>query len=228
MLATVLLLGATGCTTDDAAPVASPVSTTPVRTAPPAASSPTPAPDEVEIPVDHDAGYADAVATFGLDRVRGALADDARIARIALADCVRWRSGTVDPQLTALVSPALLARVQEELGRPAGTVPSLLSNLPTDDGNGNDEAAAVRTGCDDTAPLRYDLGVHPIRVSVDRAGGSPQLVLDGEFAMNVTFGRTAVAADQRWTFSSTPVPSGWQLTDAETDGNVNWAPAMSY
>jgi len=222
VLATVLLLGLTGCTSDGAAPQAA--ATTPAWTAPPAPSTPTPPPEEAEIPVLQDAGYADAVATFGADRVRGALADDARIARIALADCVRWRTGTLDPQLTALLSPALLARVQQELDRPPGTVPSLLSRLPEDDGNGTNEAAAVVAGCDGSAPLTTSSYPEP-KVSVDRSGAQPRLVLDASLSLIVAFGETRVGAGQDWTFTSAPTSAGWQLTDAATSAQVDWFPA---
>ncbi|WP_299958802.1 hypothetical protein [uncultured Modestobacter sp.] len=149
--------GLTGCTAGAAERVAVSSSAPPAAPTPvPAPSEPTPSPDERPIPVQQDAGYADAVATFGEERVRALLLDDARIARIALADCLRWTTGELHPELTALVSPELLDRVQQELDRPDdGPPPSLLSDLPEDDGNGNDEAAAVVDGCDDSAPLRY-------------------------------------------------------------------------
>ena len=102
-----------------------------------------------------DDGYADAVATFGgAGQVYAAVAADARIARIALADCHRWTTGELHPDLGALVTPSFLTEVEEELGRPPGAVPSLLSHLPEDDGNGHASATDVRGGCDDTAPLR--------------------------------------------------------------------------
>lgn len=215
-------VGLTACTADAAPPQATPRATSEV-VAPQAPTTPTPPPDEVEIPVVHDAGHADAVATFGGDRVRSALADDARIARIALADCGRWRTGTVDPELTALVDPTLLARAQAELDRPPGMVPSLLSALPTDDGNGTDEAAAVVQGCAG-GPLQTGPGPAPT-LRVDRGTGAPRLVLDAGFWLVVAFGDTRVGAGQDWTFTSTPTAAGWQLTDAAAEAQVDWFPA---
>jgi hypothetical protein len=192
----------------------------------PALSAPTAAPAEVDIPVEHDAGYAEAAAVFGEERIRLALLDDARIARLALADCRRWRTGEVDPDLATLVSPELLARALGELKRPSGQPPSLLSNLPADDGNGHNEAAAVRKGCDGSSPMKYETGLFEPAVTVDRTGTHPRLRVVASFAMNVRFGDEVVGAAQDWTFTSTPTVSGWQLTDAVTEANVNWFPGL--
>ena len=181
-----------------------------------------PVPDVGEVPVEHDAGYADAVAAFGIDQVRSAAEADARIAHIALADCVRWQTGVVDPRLTDLLTPSLLARVTEELDRPAGTVPTLLSHLPSDDGNGNDEAAAAMDGCDASAPLRY--GPMPLTVAVDRSGAQPRLVLTGSFVVDLAFGELRVQAGQDWVFTSQQTGGRWLLADVATSAHVNWAP----
>jgi hypothetical protein len=179
-------------------------------------------PDVGTVPIEHDTGYADAVATFGVDAVEAAATADARVAHIALADCVRWRTGDVDPRLTGLLTPDLLARVTAELDLPAGTVPSLLSHLPSDDGNGNDEAAAVVQGCDASAPLRY--GPWPVTVAVDRAAAQPRLVLTGSFVVDLAFGETRVQAGQDWVFTSEQAPDGWRLADVAASALVNWAP----
>ena len=50
-------------------------------------------------------------------RGRAAVTAVERIARIALADCRRWTTGEVDPELAALVTPELLTRALEELDR---------------------------------------------------------------------------------------------------------------
>jgi hypothetical protein len=189
----------------------------------PATTTPTlPVPDVGVVPIQHDAGYADAMAVFGLDQVLSAAEADARIARIALADCVRWETGAVDPRLTDLLTPSLLARVTEELDQPSGTVTSLLSHLPSDDGNGNDEAAAVVHGCDGSAPLRY--GPMPVTVSVDRTGEQPGLVLTGSFVVDLAFGDLRVQAGQDWVFTSERTPGGWRLADVTARAHVNWAP----
>jgi hypothetical protein len=177
------------------------------------------------VPVARDDGYADAVATFGEVQVQQAVADHARIARIALADCHRWTTGELHPDLATLVAPALLDRVEEELRRPPGTVPSLLAHLPDDDGNGHDLAAAVRAGCDDSASLRYDTGPGPNAVHVDRSGDQPRLVQVASYSMDVTFGDTLVGAAQDWVLTSTATATGWQLTDVEAGAHVNWHPA---
>jgi hypothetical protein len=226
--AALLALAAAGlpaCTAEDpgrAAPVAGPSTAPPP--APQALPTPSPAPEE-SAPVARDAGHADAVATFGAAAVQEAVDAHARIARIALADCHRWRTGELDPELPALLAPALLERVEEELQWPPGHPPSLLSHLPDDDGNGHDLAAAVRGGCEGGAPLRYDLGPQPNAVHVDRTGGPPRLVQVASYATTVTFGDTVVGAAQDWVLTSTPTATGWQLTDAEVSGNVNWHPA---
>jgi hypothetical protein len=181
-----------------------------------------PMPSVGEVPVEHDAGYADAVATFGSDQVVAAMIADARIAHIALADCVRWRTGVVDPRLTELLTPSLLTRVTAEMDRPEGTVTSLLSHLPSDDGNGNDEAAAVVDGCDDSAPLRYGPG--PVTVAVDRSGSSPRLELTGSYVIDIAFGELRVQAGQDWVFTSEQTDAGWRLTDVAAAAHVNWAP----
>ena len=128
----------------------------------------------------------------------------------------------MDPRLTDLVTPSLLARVTEELDRPAGTVPSLLSHLPSDDGNGNDEAAAVVDGCDASAPLRY--GPMPLSVAVDRTGAEPRLVLTGSFVVDLAFGELRVQAGQDWVFTSEQAAGRWLLADVATSAQVNWAP----
>ncbi len=45
--------------------------------------------------------------------------------------------------------------------------------------------------------------------------------------MEVAFGDTVVGAGQDWVFTSVPTATGWQLTDAEVGGQVNWFPATS-
>lgn len=230
-LALMLALTA-GCTgSDDAPRTVSPRTSTPTSapapapTTVPALSAPTAAPNEVDIPVEHDADYGEAAAVFGEERIRLALLDDARIARLALADCRRWRTGEVDPELATLVSPELLDRALGEL-RPAGQPLSLLSNLPADDGNGHNLAAAVRKGCDGSSPMKYETGLFEPAVTVDRTGTQPRLRVVASFAMNVRFGDEVVGAAQDWTFTSTPTVSGWQLTDAATTTNVNWFPGL--
>ena len=187
-----------------------------------------PLPAVGEVPVEHDAGYTDAVTAFGADELAAALAADAQIAHLALADCWRWTSGDVDPRLAALVAPELLARALDELARSkeygGSPVPSLLSHLPQDDGNGNNEAAAVAGGCDDSAPLRF--GPWPTKVAVDRTAAEPRLVLTGSFVLHVRLGSTRVQAGQDWEFTSVRAPDCWRLTDAVSSGNVNWAPPL--
>jgi hypothetical protein len=213
--------GLTACTadpatTDTAAPAPSTV---------PAAPGPQ---DEVgDVPVVPGGEYDRALAEFGADQVAAATTNAARVARLALADCHRWTTGQVDPRMTALVTPDVLAAALEQLERTpsygAGPVPSLLSHLPEDDGNGHDLASDVRAGCEGDGPLRYDLG--PLRVSV--AGGDrPGLVVAGEFAMNVRIGGSVVSAGQDWVFTMEPGPDLWRLADVEpVMANVNWAPA---
>ena len=126
------------------------------------------------------------------------------------------------------MTPSFLAEVEEELDRPPGTVPSLLSHLPEDDGNGHALATDVRAGCDDSAPLRISSGMRDdgqrvLGVAVDRTGAEPALAVTGSFVMEVTLGDSEVSAGQDWVFTSVPTAVGWQLTDAESNGNVNWA-----
>ncbi|SFP91363.1 hypothetical protein SAMN05660464_0135 [Geodermatophilus dictyosporus] len=228
MVSVLAIAALPGCTADDAAGRAAPgsVPATSTSAPPPSAMAPPPAPAPTEpVPVARDAGYADAVASFGEAQVQQAVTDHARIARIALADCHRWTTGRTDPALTGLLDPALLNRVEEELRRPPGSVPSLLSHLPDDDGNGHDLAAAVRTGCDGSGPLRYDTGGVPNAVHVDRSDGGPRLVQVASYAVTVTFGGTVVGAGQDWVLTSTPTASGWRLTDAAATAQVNWFPA---
>jgi hypothetical protein len=228
-----LLVLTTGCTDSNQTPQAASPTTPTSASAPTAAPTtsslpnfPTAAPNEAEVPVEHDADYSEAAALFGEEAIRAALLDDARIARLALADCRRWRTGQVDPELAALVSPELLARALEELDRQGGPPPSLLSDLPTDDGNGHDEAAAVGKGCDGSSPLKYETSHRLATVTVDRSGDQTRLRVVASFAINVRFGDEVVGAAQDWTFTSTPTASGWQLTDAATKANVNWFPGL--
>ena len=226
MLAVLVVAGSSGCTSQDDAVQTAPSSVPPSPSHPsPPAPSTSPVPQGA-IPVSRDDGYADAVSTFGEAQVQQAVTDHARIARIALADCRRWTTGEMNPELMTLLSPELRNRVEQELRRPPGQPPSLLSNLPDDDGNGHDLAAAARTGCNDSAPMRYDTGIQPNAVHVDRSHAEAQLVQVASYAMNVTFGDTVVGAAQDWVFTSTPTATGWQLTDAETSANVNWFPGL--
>jgi hypothetical protein len=181
-----------------------------------------------DVPVVRGGGYDRAVAEFGADQVAAATTNAARVARIALADCHRWTTGQVDPRLTALVTPELLVAALEELERTpsygGGPVPSLLSHLPEDDGNGHDLASDARGGCAVAGPLRYHLG--PLHVS-SAGGDRPGLVVSGEFAVNVRLGATVVSAGQDWVFTLEPDGDQWRLADVETVmANVNWAPAM--
>ncbi|WP_138757418.1 hypothetical protein [Modestobacter altitudinis] len=231
---TALLLALTvGCTaSEDTSEAASPTTPSPASsptaapTTAPAVSAPTAAPDEADVPVERDADYTEAASVFGDEGIRLALLDDARIARLALADCRRWRTGQVDPELAALVSPQLLDRALEELDGPTGSPPSLLSDLPTHDGNGHNEAAAVRKGCDGSSPLHYETSHRQAAVTVDRTGTRPRLRMVATCAMNVRFGDEVVGAAQDWTFTSTPTASGWLLTDAATTADVNWFPGL--
>ena len=178
--------------------------------------------DVGEVPVARDAGYDRAVEEFGADEVAAAATRAALVARIALADCVRWRTGALDPRLAELLTPSLSTRVTEELDRPAGTVTSLLSHLPRDDGNGHRLAADVALGCDGSAPLRYPSG--PVAVAVSTTGGASRLVLTGSFVMDVAFGATRVQAGQDWVFTSERSGDGWRLADAAAVAHVSWAP----
>ncbi len=241
VLVALAVAGLPGCTADEgiggdepAIPSAA-TSTTPPG--PPAEPTTTPVTEPLTepvtepltepVPVARDAGYADAVGTFGEAQVQQAVADHARIAGIALADCHRWRTGELDSALPALLAPALLDRIEEELRRPPGYPPSLLSDLPADDGNGHDLAAAVGAGCDDSAPLHYDVGLAPNAVHVDRDGAEPRLVQVAGYAVEVAFGDTVVGAGQDWVLTSTPTATGWQLTDAEAGAPVTWFPVAS-
>jgi hypothetical protein len=135
----------------------------------------------------------------------------------------------VHPDLDTLLAPAFLATVERELELPPGNFGSLLNDLPEDDGNGHDLAAAARRGCDDSAPLRvsgsfvndYQDG---LVVRVDRRFAEPALTVAGNIGMNVTLGSTQVSASQDWTFTSARTTQGWQLVSAVADAAVNWAP----
>lgn len=164
-----------------------------------------PQPGEVILPVLEDDGHANAVATFGgAGQVYAAVAADARIARIALADCHRWTTGDLHPDLTMPVTPSFLAEVEEALDRtPGAVVPSLVSHLPEDDGNGHALATDVRGGRDDTAPLRVSdnrlgHGGRVLNVHVDRTGAVPALVVTGSSVLEVTLGDSEVSAGQHW------------------------------
>ena len=215
-----------GCTSPDATVRTAP-SSLPSSPASPSTASRTPVPVPAgSVPVARDGGYADAVATFGEAQVQQAVADHARIARIALADCWRWTTGEMHPELTSLLSPALRGPVEQELQLPPGVPPSLLSDPPEDDGNGHDLAAAARSGCDDSAPMRYGSGSGPNAVHVDHSPDGAGLVQVASYAMDVTFGDTVVGAAQDWVFTSTPTAAGWRLTDAEARAHLNWFPAL--
>jgi hypothetical protein len=127
------------------------------------------------------------------------------------------------------VTPELLARALDELDRAgeyagSGPVPSLLSHLPTDDGNGNDQAALVRDGCDASAPLRFPHG--PLDVRVARGREVPGLSVSCACVTTVTFGTTPIGAAQDWRFTMEPGPDGWRLADVDrVVANVNWHPA---
>jgi hypothetical protein len=210
----------TGCTTEDHAPPAAGGSTAATDSARP--------PEEVgEVPLAPGGDYQAAADVFGADQVTAAVEGTALVAHIALADCHRWTTGEVDPRLHALVTSELMARSLDELdqSRKYGglPVPSLLSHLPDDDGNGNDETSAVGGGCDDSAPLRFPNG--PVRVQVHRGGDHPLLEVTGEYVTEVTFGSTRVGAGQDWTFLSEPTADGWLVMDADVVANVNWFPA---
>lgn len=193
--------------------------------------APTGPPVDDELPVVRDAGYDEAVGVFGADQVRAAVAADARIAHIALADCYRWTHGVVHPDLQTLLAPAFLATVERELELPAGNFGSLLNDLPEDDGNGHELAAAARHGCDDSAPLRVSGSyvndyADGLVVRVDRDSAEPALTVAGHIGMNVTLGGAQVSASQDWTFSSVRTAQGWQLVSAVAGGPVNWGPSL--
>ncbi len=235
------VLGLAACTGSGSTPVDQQTSVPPAATGTPSPSVPTgapvpsasPLPAEEPLPVTEDAGYADAVATFGADAVQAALATDARIARTALADCHLWRTGQIDPGLRDLLDPALLTEIEAELARPDGYPRTLLAPLPDDDGNGHNLAAAVRGGCDASAPLHAYVGTFTMTapqlvVHVERTGAQPALVVAGAYVMNVTLGDVRVAAGQDWQFASVPGPAGWRLVDVQTGGShVNWAPPLT-
>jgi hypothetical protein len=219
--------GLSACTSQDADDVAAPSSSASAAPSTRATGSVPPLPEVGDVPAEHDAGYADAVATFGADQVSAALTADAQIAHLALADCHRWTTGEIDPRFTALLAPEFLTRARNELAMATGyydSIPSLFSVLPDDDGNGVDEAAAVAAGCDDSAPLRFDL--LPTTVAVDRRFGEPQLEVNGSYVLHVRFGATRVQAGQDWTFRSQRTADGWRLTDAAPSARVNWAPPL--
>jgi hypothetical protein len=73
--------------------------------------------DESDIPVMQGSSHDWAVADFGADEVAAAVSTVERMVRIALADCRRWTTGEVDPELVPLVTAELLDRALEELDR---------------------------------------------------------------------------------------------------------------
>jgi hypothetical protein len=223
-------LSLTACTAVDGAPTPSATSSAAAESgAPIVLPAPTGPPVDDELPVVRDAGYDEAVSVFGADQVGAALAADARIAHIALADCYRWTHGVVHPDLKTLLTLAFLATVKRELDLPPGNFRSLLNDLPKDDGNGHDLAAAARRGCDDSAPLRVNGSsvndyADGLVVRVDREFTEPAMTVAGSIGMNVTLGGTQVSASQDWTFTSVRTAQGWQLVGAVADAAVNWAP----
>lgn len=212
--------GLSACTSDPDATAGSEAPAT--STAAPSPRLPVAQEDVGEVPLERDAGYDEAVALFGTEEVASAATNAARVAHIALADCRRWRTGAMDPRLADLLTPSLTAKVIEELDRPRGTVMSLLSHLPRDDGNGHRLASDIVLGCDGSAPLRYPMG--PMTVAVDTARDTPRLGLTGSFVMDLAFGPTRVQAAQDWVFTSERSDDGWRLTDAATVADVNWGP----
>ena len=197
--------------------------TAPTTPAAPAPVAPVVQEDVGEVPLARDAGYDAAVAAFGAGDVAAAATTAARVAHIALADCVRWRTGTMDPRLGELLTPALLDRVTAELDLPDGNTTSLLSHLPRDDGNGHRLASDIVLGCDGSAPLRYAHG--SLAVAVDGTGGAPRLGLTGTPIMDVAFGPTRVQAAQDWVFTTEQSDGGWRLAGVTTGGaHVNWLP----
>ena len=219
----VVTLCLAACTSDDTPPAGA------AGTPPPATSTSAGTSDAApEVPPLQ--GGDRTVGAYDADEVAAAATVVAETARVALADCVRWTTGEMNPLLSTLVTPELLARAQQELdeapvyGR-SGPPPSLLSHLPEDDGNGNALAADVRDGCDGSAPLRWSQG--PLSVAAS-PGGEPGLVFSGAFMMNVRFGETVVSAGQDWTFTVSETPDGWRVSDVDrVMANVNWAPAVS-
>jgi hypothetical protein len=188
-------------------------SATAVTSAPVAASN---------LPIAPDSA---AVAAFGATQLQAAAADDARIAQIALADCRRWTTGLVDPTLTTLLTPELLATAQQQARRPyaTGQPPVLLEALPSDDGNGHDLAADAQRGCAASTPVRQSTMA---RLSVDRTGGQPRLVLVASYVLNLTIGSDHVSNSEAWTFTSITTPSGWQLAGAAPEAFFDWAPPL--
>jgi hypothetical protein len=222
LLVVLPVLGA--CSVEESRPSAA--STTPTTVLPP--PEPVVQDDVGEISTGPGPMYDAAVAQFGIGEVSAAVQDAARVAHIALADCHRWTTGEVDPRLQALVAPELLARALDELDRSreygGAPVPSLLSHLPTDDGNGNDQAALVRDGCDDSAQLRFPHG--PMEVRLPRGGEVPGLQVSCACVTEVRFGTTRVGAAQDWVFTMEPGPDGWRLADVHrVTAHVNWFPA---
>ena len=179
--------GLTACTAPEGSPgpVAAPSAAAPSVVTSLLPPAPPRQPGELTLPVLEDDGYADAVATFGgADQVYAAVAADARIACIALADCHRWTTGELHSDLVALVTPSWVS--DNWLGH----------------------------------------GGRVLNVHVDRTGAVPALVVTGSFAMEVTLGDSEVSAGQDWVLTSVPTAAGWQLADAESNGHVNWAPAL--
>ncbi|TFV52505.1 hypothetical protein [Blastococcus sp. TF02A-35] len=211
----VLTLGLGACTAGDDAPaVAAPAP----WTAAPDAPEPT---LEDPGPVVRDAGYRDAVATFGESEVAVALGRAARVARLSLADCEWWAEGALSPELATLLTPDFLLAVQADVQEMAGDVPMLLSDLPEDDGNGHALADDLAGGCDDGGPLLHapiDTTVH-----VGRAGAQPVLVVDGHYGVNVSLGSSDVSANQDWVFTMARTDAGWQVSGATPSANTNWA-----
>jgi hypothetical protein len=201
------------CTSDDTPPAGAAGMAPPATSTFTAPSGAAPGPEDVgEVPVR---GGDRTVGAYGAEQVAAAATTVAQTARIALADCVRWTTGELDPRLSTLVTPELLARAQQELDEApvyglSGPPPSLLSHLPEDDGNGNALAADVRDGCDGSAPLRWNQG--PLTVAAS-SGGEPGLVFSGAFMMNVRFGETVVSAGQDWTSTVSATPDGWRVPD---------------
>jgi hypothetical protein len=219
-LATTALAACTSGDVGTASPGANSAAATTSTAPPPVAALPMP--DVGEVPVEQDSGYDDAVATFGADEVRAALEVDAQVAHITLADCHRWTTGDVDPRLVGLLAPNILKRILDRLDRPEP--PTLLSNLPVDDGNGNNLLAASEAGCDDSEPLRY--GPWPLIVTVDRSRDVPRLVLEGSFVLHVSLGDTRVQAGRDLVLTSQRTAQGWQIVETDVDEGINWAPPL--